>query len=222
MAGVLTTTEILADMRQNLGNPDSTVWSDAMLLRDINRAYVSDICAFPQYYFPELLSTLSVTTVVGSTVVDCSGGDPYLKIEMVVRASDSVFLPKMSSLDFANNAGFLGTTIGTAENWQEFGTETLRIYPTPVVAESLNVEVRLSPAVLEDGDTTVIGPQWDEVLNAYAHSRFAMRLRLYDDANNWRTLADQIAGRLSGLQPGGSELFRTVSGQNTGYQGRKD
>ena len=222
MAGILTTTEMITDMRQNLGSPDTTVWSDAMLLRDINRAYISDICAVPGYNLPELLALQTVATVAATATVVCSGGDPYLMILNVIRASDSVVLPKMTGLDYANNAGHLTTTTGVAENWMEFGDETIRIYPFPVVAENLYLEVRLVPETLADGDVTVISPQWDEVLTAFAHSRLAMRLRLYDDANNWRALADQIAGRLSGLQPGVSELFRTVSGQNTGYQGRKD
>jgi hypothetical protein len=222
MAGVLTTTEVIADMRQNLGNPGTDVWSDAMLLRDINRAYVSDICAVPGYSFPELLELQTVATVAATATVDCSGGDPYLMILNVIRASDSVVLPRMTGLDYANNSGHMTTTTGVAENWMEFGDETIRIYPFPVTAENLYLEVRLVPETLADGDVTVISPQWDEVLNCYAHSRFAMRLRLYDDANNWRQLADQVASRVSGLQVGGSEMFRTVSGQNLGYQGRKD
>lgn len=212
--GRMTTREILTEMRDTYGQLDPNVYSDSLLMRYVNEAYISDLCA--NFDLPELDAPLSVNTVASQSYVALTASD-FLKVNEVYRTVDSYRLEPISRLNRTQLGGLYTTQVGPPEKWWLYwlpatSQPALGIWPTPDKVYALQVDIRRRPAELAIGDQTQLPETFDGAIRYFALGRLAARLRLMDESKVFADLATQKAMQAAGIDVYGSRMYRAVSG----------
>ncbi len=212
--GRITTKEILTEMRDTYGQLDPNVYSDALLMRYINAAYITDVCS--NYELPELDSPSSQGTTALQPYIELHA-TPILRVNNVFRVEDSYVMEPINRLDRTRLGGLYTTQTGPPEKWwlhwvPSSSAPGLGIWPTPDKVYALSMDVRRRPTELAIGDQTTLLEIWDDVIKLFAMSRLATRLRLPDEAKGHFQLAAMMASQAGGTELYGSKMYRSVSG----------
>jgi hypothetical protein len=195
--GVVTTTEMKAEVRTMFGHPNETEYSDELLIRLINHAQLLDIACM--YTLPELDVVKDKTLSAGATTVSLASVD-FINIRGVVRAlPDSMPLVEFNRQDLAGMAGYLTSPTGLPYYWMwtrdaEANDDTvLRVWPKADQEYLLKVIITRKPEDLADGDVTEFLPIWDDILTHFFASRFALELGMGNRCMAERQYAKELA-----------------------------
>lgn len=212
--GRTTTREMLTEIRDTFGQLDPNVYSDSLLMRYVNEAYISDVCA--NFDLPELDAPLTHGTTANQAWIDLTAKD-FLKINDVYRIADSYRLEPISRLNRTQLGGLYTTQVGPPEKWWVYWQASgfrpaLGIWPTPDKVYSLQVDIRRRPPEMAIGDQTQLPEPFDAPIKYFAMSRVAARLRLMEEAQSFEKLATEKVMQAAGIDFYGSRMYRSVSG----------
>jgi hypothetical protein len=210
----MTTREMLTEIRDTFGQLDPNVYSDSLLMRYINEAYISDICA--NFDLPELDAPLAVTTTASQAYVELAASN-FLRVNEVYRIQDSYRMEPISRLNRTQLGGLFSTQVGPPEKWWLYWVTSpplpgIGIWPTPDKAYQLQIDIRRRPNELAIGDQSDLPEPFDGAIRYFAMSRVAARLRLHDERQAYEQLAQEKAAQATGIDIYGSKMYRSVSG----------
>lgn len=151
----------------------------------INTAYMTLTCKslFPElrqpFIFPELETSTSSDTTDGTAYI--SAPTDALFVRTCWDSTSDKKLTKIALRDYWDKTGRADTdSEGAPTEWVRHGSY-IYLSPTPDDTYSITVYYRKRPTALsEDADTTVIGAEWDEIIQRLAKVQSLIRFGEYD------------------------------------------
>ena len=183
-----TLTNILANVRENLGSPPTGIIADARITKRINDSYREVVT---RYRHPENESTETITTVAG-TATDATPSLYWYTEAMRDETNDRVLKYRPISWILEQDRD----TRGQPRYFSTWGTNFI-FYPTPDGAYSITHYYKVMPTALSAGaDTTIVIAAWDEIIEWGAtwrvHQFLGEQDKMIHARNIWRTLVNSM------------------------------
>lgn len=183
-----TLTNILANVRENLGSPPTGIISDARLTKRINDAYREVVT---RYRHPENETTETITTVAG-TATDAVPAAYWYTEAMRDETNDRVLKFRPINWILAQDRD----TRGQPRYWSLWGSNFI-FYPTPDGVYSITHYYKIEPTALSaGGDSTIVLDAWDEIIEWgatwRAHQFLGEQDKMIHARNIWRTLVNNM------------------------------
>ena len=213
--GTLTGREFSTDIRDLFADVDAVSYPrENQVLRDINTAYVNDLCA--KYDFSELDTTDTEATVASTATTAFSVSD-ILAIKGIVD-NNGIPMKEITANEYDRLLARTGAITGVPTHWYRTGattsgTVTVRWYPVPNGAYTMTLNYRDRPAALTTSTATVIDSVFDDPLLYLAAARVAVRIRLFEESAKFKKYAQATLAEILGSQLRGTEYVWDIGSE---------
>ena len=184
-----THTVLLAEIRDELGNPTTTIITDAQITRRMNWSYYELVT---RYRHPEIEVTATITTVAGTQTYATPTRFWYTQA-LRDETNERVLLYKPIQWILAQDTD----TDGPPQYYTR-QADTILLYPTPDAVYSITHYHTARPAELASTPTSTVfnGLEWDEIVTWGAVWRCFQLLgendQMIHTRNIWRTLVGSM------------------------------
>ena len=184
-----THTVLLAEIRDGLGSPSTSIISDAQITRRMNWSYYELIT---RYRHPEIEATATITTVSGTQTYATPTRYWYTQA-LRDETNDRVLLYKPIQWILAQDTD----TTGSPQYYTR-QADTILLYPTPNAVFLITHYHTARPVELSSTPTSTVfnGLEWDEIVTWGALWRCHQLLQQNDQMiharNIWRTLVGSM------------------------------
>jgi hypothetical protein len=212
--GTLTGTQFAYDIRDLFGDVETKSYpSEAQVLRNINSAYINDICALADL---SELDTTDTEATVASTATTAFSVTDVLAIKGIVD-NNGIPLKEITANEYDRLWARTGAITGVPTHWYRTGattsgTITIRWYPVPNAAYTMTMNYRDRPAVLTASTATAIDSLYDEPLLYFAAARIAARMRMFDTSVSFKKYAQSLLAGAAASQMRSSEYLWSMGG----------
>lgn len=213
--GTLLGKEFSYDIRDLFGDMDSKSYPrEDQVLRDINSAYLNDICAAADL---SELDTTDTEATVASTATTAFSVTDVLAIKGIVD-NNGIPLKEITANEYDRLWARTGAITGIPTHWYRTGattsgTITVRWYPVPNAAYTMTLNYRDRPAALTATTATIIDSMYDEAILYFAAARVAARMRMFDEAMRFKKYAQALRSEALGSQMRSSEYRWSIYGE---------
>lgn len=199
--GVLTAAKMELDIRGIVPEAPSERVQSVQVLRHINAAYHTDVCA--RVDLPELDTTTTESTVASTATTTFDGTSNDILTPKGITDNTGQPLIEISANVLDRIVGRTTTTTGTPTHWYRttnstVGQVVVRWYPVPDAAVTMTLNYRRRPPELTISTATVIDTLYDEPIIYYAASRVASFVREFKAAKELRSYADSLLSSVAG------------------------
>lgn len=183
-----TLTNLLANVRENLGSPPTAIIADARITKRINDSY-REIST--RYRHPEMDTSETITTVAG-TATDANPTNYWYTYAIRDETNNRVLKYRDLAWILAQDTD----TRGQPYYFTHWGSNLL-FYPTPDAVYSLTHYYKIRVTALSaGGDVTIVHPAWDEIIEWGAtwrtHQFLGEQDKMIHTRNIWRTLVNNM------------------------------
>jgi len=180
--------DFISYIRNDLGGVDSTLITDARILRWANQAYTLDVAAVLP--FPELESSATITTESG-TAEYTFATSAILRILSVTDKTNYFDLTSYEiDREYYEHLTQGNPGSGNPVHWFISGISTtyrqITFEPTPDGRYSIVVAYKLQPTYLTSGTSTILTTEWDDVIECFAVARGFLTLGDMEKARMWK------------------------------------
>ena len=183
-----TLTNLLANVRENLGSPPTGIVADARITKRINDSYRE---LATRYRHPEIEASETITTVAG-TATDANPSGYWYTYTIRDETNDRVLKYRDLAWILAQDRD----TRGAPHYFSQWGAN-LVFHPVPDAVYSLTHYYKTAVTALSSGsDTTVLAAAWDEIIEWGAtwrcHQFLGEQDKMIHARNIWRTLVNNM------------------------------
>lgn len=183
-----TLTNLISNVRENLGSPPTGIVADAFITKRLNNSYREVVT---RYRHPENEASETITTVSG-TATDAVPSAYWYTEAMRDETNDRVLKYRPISWILAQDRD----TNGEPHYFSLWGSNFV-FHPIPDGAYSITHYYKTEPTALSDGsDTTIVLDVWDEIIEWGAtwrvHQALGEQDKMIHARNIWRTLVNSM------------------------------
>ena len=184
-----THTVLLAEIREELGSPSTSIISDAQITRRMNWSYYELVT---RYRHPEIEATVTLTTVAGTQTYATPTRYWYTQY-MRDETNDRVLLYKPMQWILAQDTDTRGPP-----QYHTRQAATNLLYPTPDAVYLITHYHTARPIELSSTPTSTVfdGLEWDEIVTWGAvwrcHQMLGQNDQMIHARNIWRTLVGSM------------------------------
>lgn len=183
-----TLTNLLANVRENVGSPPTAIIADARLTKRINDSYREVVTRFRH---PENETSETITTSA-DTATDAVPSSYWYTVSMRDETNDRVLKYRPLSWLLAQDRD----TTGEPYYFTQWGSNHI-FHPIPDGTYSITHYYKTLPTALSaGGDTTIVNAAWDEVIEWGAtwrvHQFLGEQDKMIHARNIWRTLINNM------------------------------
>ena len=204
MAGNWTFANFKSYVTLALGNRDGLttnlpIWINSAYLQLCSINKVVSYRRLKNLNFPELETEADATTIDGQTYISRPSNTLHI-YTIWDMTNDQKLTYRSPSWYFDQTGRIDSNSEGKPKYWIPYGAKTY-LHPTPDDAYTLKTFFRKKPSSLvNDGDTTVIGEEWDEAIFQLAVHKGYLHLRDFTTSEIWKKEFLETLERQVGMQ----------------------